>query len=65
MEYAPEFNSGTWNINISSPFKTRIDHILIPKNKYSVKSIELKGYSNSDHLFVYRNTAVEQLKFML
>lgn len=53
LEYAPKFNSGTWNINIPSPFRTRIDHILIPNSKYSVKSIENKAYSNSDHLCVF------------
>ena len=53
LEDAPKFNSGTWNINIPSPFRTRIDHILIPKNKYRVKSIELMAYSNSDHLCVF------------
>lgn len=53
LEHAPKFNSGTWNINIPLPFRTRIDHILIPNNKYSVKSIEIKAYSNSDHLCVF------------
>ena len=50
---------GTWNIDIPSPFRTRIDHILIPNNKYGVKSIELKAHSNSDHLCVF--TEIQEL----
>ena len=53
LEYAPKFNSGTWNINIPSIFRTRIDHILIPTNKYKVKRLEIKNYPNSDHLCVF------------
>lgn len=53
LEYAPKFNSGTWNINIPSIFRTRIDHILIPNNKYGVKNVEIKKYTNSDHLCVF------------
>lgn len=59
LEHAPKFNSGTWNIDIPSPFRTRIDHILIPNNKYGVKSIELKAHSNSDHLCVF--TEIQEL----
>lgn len=53
LQYAPKFNSGTWNINIPSVFRTRIDHILIPNNKYSVKKVEVKSYHNSDHLCIF------------
>ena len=53
LDYAPRFHSGTWNTNIPSVFRTRIDHILIPNNKYSVTSAEIKKFPNSDHLCVF------------
>lgn len=53
LEYSSKFNSGTWNIDLPSIFRTRVDHILIPNNEYSVKSVEIKKYSNSDHLCVF------------
>ena len=52
LEYASKFNSGTWNTSIPPIFRTRIDHILIPDNKYNVRSAEIKKYPNSDHLCV-------------
>lgn len=60
LEYASKFNSGTWNTNIPSIFRTRIDHILIPKDKYSVKSVEIKNYNNSDHVGVF--TEIQERK---
>lgn len=53
LEYAAKLNSGTWNTKIPSIFRVRIDHILIPRNKYNVKSVEIKKYPNSDHLCVF------------
>lgn len=53
LAYAPEFNSGTWNTDLPSIFRTRIDHILIPKNQYHVKSIKIETTGSSDHLCVF------------
>lgn len=53
LEYASKFNSGTWNRNLVSLLRSRIDHILIPKNQYIVHSVEIKNYDNSDHLCVF------------
>lgn len=53
LAYAPKFHSGTWNTNIPSFFRTGIDHILIPKNQYQVKSVNIETYHNSDHLCVF------------
>lgn len=53
LEYASKFNSGTWNRNMFSLFRPRIDHILIPKDQYIVHSVEIKNYDNSDHLCVF------------
>lgn len=53
LEYAPKFSTGTWHRSVPSIFRTTIDHILIPSNKYIVKSIETKEYNNSDHLCIF------------
>ena len=60
LEYASKFNSGTWNRNILSFFRSRIDHILIPIDKYCVKSVDIQNYKNSDHLCIY--TEIQEIK---
>ena len=34
-------------------FRTAIDYILIPNDKYIVKNIGIKEYDNSDHLCIF------------
>ena len=53
LEYASKNNTGTWHRDIPAIFRTTIDHVLIPNNTYSVKSVETKNYTNSDHLCVF------------
>lgn len=60
LGYAGQFNSGTWSTSIPSIFRSRIDHILIPKDKYNVRSIEIKKYNNSDHSCVF--SEIEELE---
>ncbi len=61
LEYAPKCNSGTWNRNIPSFFRPRIDHILIPVDKYCVKIVDIQNYKNSDHLCIY--TEIQEIKY--
>lgn len=53
LEYLPKLKRGTWRSNFISPFKTSIDHILIPKNQYEVKNVEIKYLDSSDHMAVF------------
>lgn len=46
-------SNGTWNRSIPSLFRTAIDYILIPNDKYIVKNIRIKEYDNSDHLCIF------------
>ena len=46
-------SNGTWNRSIPSLFRTAIDYILIPNDKYIVKNIGIKEYDNSDHLCIF------------
>ncbi|WP_314024029.1 endonuclease/exonuclease/phosphatase family protein [Filifactor alocis] len=47
------YNRGTWNVKLPYFFRTSIDHILIPKNQYLVKNIEVKNLYNSDHMAIF------------
>lgn len=59
LNYLSIFQRGTWNIDLPSCFRTTIDHILIPKDKYLVKNIELKDLSGSDHICVFAELALK------
>lgn len=53
LEYIPTHERGTWHVNLPEIFRTPIDHILIPKDKYSVKSVEIRDLQNSDHVAIF------------
>lgn len=53
LQYANPFNRGTWHRKIPNIFRTTIDHILVPVNKYRVNNVEIKNFKNSDHVCIY------------
>lgn len=53
LSYAPKFTRGTWPVSLPSYFRTTIDHVFIPKGKYTVKDVEVVSFEESDHALVY------------
>ncbi|MGX4645339.1 endonuclease/exonuclease/phosphatase family protein [Holzapfeliella sp. JNUCC 80] len=50
----PAFERGTWPASkLPAYFRTPIDHVLIPKNQYSVKNIKLQDLKTSDHMAIF------------
>lgn len=60
LNYLSIFQRGTWNVDLPSYFRTTIDHILIPKDKYLIKNIELKDLSGSDHICVLAELSLKK-----
>lgn len=53
VSYLPSFHRGTWGMFLPKPFRTTIDHIFIPKNKYTVKNIALVEFNAPDHVGIF------------
>lgn len=51
--YLPRFERGTWKTDLPVCFRTAIDHILLPKEKYRVKNIEVIDLPGSDHAAIF------------
>ena len=47
------FTSGTWPAEFHPLFRTPIDHVLFPNDKYSVNNIEVQSLTNSDHAAIF------------
>ena len=60
LSYLSGFERGTWKTDLPVCFRTAIDHILLPKDKYSVKNIEVIDLSGSDHAAVFAEIAVRK-----
>lgn len=53
LSYLPKFSRGTWHTQLPSYFRTTIDHVLIPKDKYVVQAIQTMDFNASDHACVF------------
>jgi hypothetical protein len=53
LNYMSSIHRGTWSVSIPRIFRTPIDHILLPLNKYSVENVEIVDLKTSDHLAVF------------
>lgn len=53
LEYLPTYERGTWHASLPQFFRTPIDHILLPKDKYSVKNVQVRNLDNSDHAAIF------------
>lgn len=60
LDYVSPLERGTWNTSLPACFRTTIDHILIPKNQYAVKKVEVKDIGNSDHMCVVAELALKK-----
>ncbi len=50
----PVFERGTWPVSkLPSYFRTPIDHVLLPKNQYTIKDIKLQDLKTSDHMAIF------------
>lgn len=49
----PPFERGTWNSQSPKLFNATIDHILLPKNHYYVKDLNIISFRNSDHRCIF------------
>ncbi len=53
LSYKSKFKRGTWPIKLSLYFRTAIDHILIPKDIFSVIDVKVVDLSKSDHAAIF------------
>lgn len=49
----PPFERGTWNSQSPKLFNATIDHILLPKNHYYVRDLDIVSFQNSDHRCIF------------
>lgn len=49
LNVLPPFERGTWNSQSPKLFNATVDHILLPKNHYYVKDLDIVSFQNSDH----------------
>lgn len=53
LNVLPPFERGTWNSQSPKLFNATIDHILLPKNHYYVKDLDIVSFQNSDHRCIF------------
>lgn len=53
LNVLPPFERGTWSSQIPKLFNATIDHILLPKNQYYVKDLDIVSFQNSDHRCIF------------
>lgn len=53
LNVLPPFERGTWNSQSPKLFNATIDHILLPKNHYYVKNLDIVSFQNSDHRCIF------------
>lgn len=57
LNYLPWFKRGTWSSELPAYFCTPIDHILLPKNKYTIKKVDIVNLGGSDHKAIFAEVA--------
>ena len=53
LNVLPPFERGTWNSQSPKLFNATINHILLPKNHYYVKDLDIVSFQNSDHRCIF------------
>ena len=53
LNVLPPFERGTWNSQSPKLFNATIDHILLPKNHYYVRDLDIVSFQNSDHRCIF------------
>ena len=53
LNVLPPFERGTWNSQSPKLFNATVDHILLPKNHYYVKDLDIVSFQNSDHRCIF------------
>ena len=53
LDYLPRFRRGTWHSIFPICISTSIDHILIPKDIYRVKKVDVLKLGESDHRAIF------------
>lgn len=53
INYLPLFDRGTWGLFLLKPFRTSIDHIYIPQDKYLIKAVQLVEFNGPDHAGIF------------
>lgn len=53
LNVLPPFERGTWNSQSLKLFNATVDHILLPKNHYYVKDLDIVSFQNSDHRCIF------------
>lgn len=53
LDYLSRFRRGTWHSNFPIWMSTSIDHILIPKDTYRVKKVDVLKLRESDHRAIF------------
>ena len=53
LNVLPPFERGTWNSQSPKLFNATVDHILLPKNHYYVKNLDIVSFQNSDHRCIF------------
>lgn len=51
---------GTWPQKLPKVLRASIDHILLPKDKYSVKNVEIVDLEGSDHAAIFAEIGVKK-----
>lgn len=53
LDYSSVFKRGTWHSHMPMWISTPIDHILIPKDTYCVKKVDILNLGESDHRAIF------------
>ena len=53
LNVLPPFERGTWNSQSPKLFNATVDHILLPKNHYYVKDLDIVSFQNADHRCIF------------
>ena len=53
LNVLPPFERGTWNSQSPKLFNATVDHILLHKNHYYVKDLDIVSFQNSDHRCIF------------
>lgn len=60
LNYLSWFKRGTWSAELPSYFCTPIDHILLPKDQYTIKKVDIVNLGGSDHKAIFAEVTKEK-----
>lgn len=53
LAYLPRFKKGTWGLFLPEAFRTGIDHVYFPKDKYQVNYVDVFRFNGPDHMGLF------------